>query len=359
MKVRVGEDDYNFKLQLMQLEITGICNMFCKHCRAENEPRVHMPFDTFKRAIDFAISESNEELRVTLSGGEPFLHPELIKFLEYLSEKKIRNVAITTNGSVHDLAVLGKIKELNMPNLFIQVSIDSPNRDEHNEFRNHPGAFEKAMDFFELMKSHGIQYSIRSTFSRDRLHYMEPMVQLAITKNAHRMSFGTIVPAGRGKSFLFSQADKKIFIEEYARLKDKYPKIDIVTEDPLKILMDKESIARFINSKTPFFGGCSAGVLSLNIGSDGTMTPCSLFTDPIVNITNKSTDEIKQAYENSEIIKKLVKRNFGGKCSSCKLIHVCGGCRAIPNALDNNYCGEDPTCWINPNELTCDLNPRK
>lgn len=108
MKTVAHGTEYEFFFQLAQIEITGRCNMHCKHCRAANDKRVHMSREIFEKALAFSLSEADPDFRVTLSGGEPFLHPELETFLRLLKERGVKNAIITTNGSIHNLPLLDR-----------------------------------------------------------------------------------------------------------------------------------------------------------------------------------------------------------------------------------------------------------
>jgi len=83
----------------MYVQITRKCNMTCAHCgfACTNRGR-HMPFDTFKAAIDC------NDGAVTLGGGEPTLHPDFEKMLFY-ALANVDFVTVITNGSITDTAL--------------------------------------------------------------------------------------------------------------------------------------------------------------------------------------------------------------------------------------------------------------
>jgi AdoMet-dependent heme synthase len=350
MKVFMDSTGYEFNFQLVQVEVTGKCNMFCKHCRASDESNINMAFDVFKTAILFGLSEKDDALfRVTLSGGEPFLHPELPRFLVFLKENGIEDIIITTNGSIHRKDILQQIKSLRFNNLLVQISVDFPDEEKHDQFRGFKGAYKRAMEMFDIIREFGIHCSMKSTITIESISCMEQLVLLAKSKGAMRIGFGTVIPTGRGtnQSLLMSADDKKMFIKEVDRLKRKYPELDVTSEDPLKVALEEGywSCSEYeINDKT-IFGGCSAGITSINVSSCGTITPCSVFLEQIVNINGKTTEQIKNIYSNSPVIKDLAKREFNGKCGRCNLKMLCGGCRAIPYGTSGNYLGDDLTCW--------------
>ena len=82
------------------LEIYGGCNYKCPMCPQatgrERDFLSKMPFETFKKVVDEAVDYGLEV--VSLQGsGEPTLHPDMPKFVEYVKKKGIRCITLT-NG---------------------------------------------------------------------------------------------------------------------------------------------------------------------------------------------------------------------------------------------------------------------
>lgn len=350
MEIELENSVIEFGFQHCQIEITGKCNMRCEHCRAWDEARVHMGLDLFKKCVDFATSEAYDGFRVTISGGEPFLHPELVNMLKYLKEKRIEDIIITTNGSLVTKDKLEQIKKIGFKNIVIQVSVDSYVPEDHDKFRNHSGAFKKAMKTFDLLKELDIQSSLRSSITPDRINQIEGLIKLAKDKGAMRVGIGSVIPVGKGKEnekLRMSPKDKKIFLEKLVECKEKYPELDITTEDPQKFALDNcpWDYGEYDIEDETFFGGCSAGISGFNIDSVGILTPCAVLLKEILDLKNLSIGEAKEKYVNSQIIKKLFERKFSGKCGKCKLKKLCGGCRAVAEGINGDYLGEDITCF--------------
>lgn len=350
MEIKLNGDLIEFYFQHCQIEITGKCNMKCEHCRAWEEAKVHMSLELYKKGIDFAVSEADSDFRLTVSGGEPFLHPNLIEMMKYAKNKGIEDVIITTNGSLVTLDKLKELKDIGFKNLTVQISVDSFNFEEHNKFRNFPKAFELAMKAFDLAKEVGIDSSLRSSITPDRINQIEGLVNLAIKKGAKRIGIGSVIPAGKGKenkSLLMNCNQKRIFLEKIAELKVQHPEIDITTEDPLKFALKDcpWEYGDYDISQEGFYGGCSAGISGFNIDSEGIITPCAVLLEKIVDLKKLNLEEAKKEYVSSEVIKNLFNRNLKGKCASCKLKRLCGGCRAVAAGTNEDYLGEDTTCF--------------
>lgn len=68
--------------------------LFCSSNAGEFCDKI-IDFETFKKVIDHLISLGGIE-EISLSGGEPFLHPDIFKMVEYTKSKNIKTVIFTS-----------------------------------------------------------------------------------------------------------------------------------------------------------------------------------------------------------------------------------------------------------------------
>lgn len=76
------------------------CNLDCSYCPAEIHDSFspHTPIQVLENTVD-QLLKLNKPLRISLTGGEPCVHPDIEVFLDYLKLKEISWVNITTNGT--------------------------------------------------------------------------------------------------------------------------------------------------------------------------------------------------------------------------------------------------------------------
>lgn len=76
------------------------CNYDCSYCPAEihDNHSPHTDINTLEQAVD-RLCEIGKSLRISLTGGEPCVHPDIEVLLEYLKMKNVSWVNITTNGT--------------------------------------------------------------------------------------------------------------------------------------------------------------------------------------------------------------------------------------------------------------------
>jgi len=124
----------------IKLKLMWDCNLRCQMCNhwRSNSPSlpVHFFQDVVQQVADLGCR------RIHISGGEPLLYDDLYALLKTIKNEKIR-LSMTTNATLikeqtaHDLVMLG----LNQVN----VSIDSPIPEIHDEVRGIEGSFNRTV----------------------------------------------------------------------------------------------------------------------------------------------------------------------------------------------------------------------
>ena len=108
------------------LLITNRCNLKCSMCIRDNQHEKDMNFEDFKNIFEKRDTSNTE---IVITGGEPTLNLEFVKFIEY-SSTKFKKVLIATNGVFNQY--IKNIK--NIKNIIFQISLDG-NENIHNQIR--------------------------------------------------------------------------------------------------------------------------------------------------------------------------------------------------------------------------------
>ena len=76
------------------------CNYDCSYCPAAIHDNFspHTDINVLESAVD-QLCEIGKPIRISLTGGEPCVHPNIEDFLEYLKRKSVSWVNLTTNGT--------------------------------------------------------------------------------------------------------------------------------------------------------------------------------------------------------------------------------------------------------------------
>jgi molybdenum cofactor biosynthesis protein A len=136
-------DNHNRPITYLRLAVTDRCNLRCFYCMPETGVK-YLPkskvlsFEEMERLVSVLASMGVSKVRIT--GGEPFVRHDLVKFLYRLSEVQgLNEIAITTNGVltgqyIADLKAIGvKTINLSLDTLDRQRFFEITRRDEFNK----------------------------------------------------------------------------------------------------------------------------------------------------------------------------------------------------------------------------------
>lgn len=107
------------------IDVVGSCNLRCPSCAHGmdyNSPKGMMPFKDFKQVTHKMMGEVDIVSHVSLySWGEPFLHPKLDLFIDYLHDFGVA-VAVSTNLSIKSSKQIEKVAKSSPDYLKISLS---------------------------------------------------------------------------------------------------------------------------------------------------------------------------------------------------------------------------------------------
>lgn len=76
------------------------CNYDCSYCPSSihDNHSPHTPISTLESAVD-KLCEIGKPLRISLTGGEPLVHPDIEQLFDYMNFKGVSWLNVTTNGT--------------------------------------------------------------------------------------------------------------------------------------------------------------------------------------------------------------------------------------------------------------------
>ena len=135
--------DEHFKnrphLTAFQIELTSRCNERCVHCYIPHESKLY----DIDPALFYGTLDQCREmglLNITLSGGEPMLHPRFTEFLRKAKEYDFA-INILSNLTLLNDEIIAEMKANRLSS--VQVSLYSMKAEIHDEITRMPGSFEK------------------------------------------------------------------------------------------------------------------------------------------------------------------------------------------------------------------------
>lgn len=324
-------------------EIIESCPNECKFCSSNSciDKKQIISFDDFKRVIDYFISEGGIE-ELSLSGGEPFLHPDIFEMVSYAKKYNIRTVIFTSgikrpkrlsdeeidyftnkmNEKVNEILeteawnirLIDNVKRyynrIINPNTFSSISKEELERMksigldkivfDYQAYEHETDEFLMGRDRAKhmcLMDSMlhasvvGIETDVHFIPMKPNYKEIPDIFELLEIAGINNISFLNFVPQGRGLKNVNDLMLSKEELEEF-----------------MSILED----SRFLYSGNirigiPLSGDdthkCNAGLEKLDIKFDGTVLPCPAFKELDRDTMKKYGIKYYNIYENLEEVK--------------------------------------------------------
>src|ERR1044071_8274724 len=135
-------------LDNLWIQVSGTrCNIECHHCFNESGPRAtafnHMTFEAVTAAIAAAAARGVRDIYFT--GGEPFLHPQLLDMIA--RALAIAPTTVLTNGMLISDRIAGRLARLAIAarySLEVRVSLDGYSEEMNDAVRG-AGVFQLAL----------------------------------------------------------------------------------------------------------------------------------------------------------------------------------------------------------------------
>ena len=363
-----SEDDYEkyaklaapSPLKSMCILVEQDCNMRCEYCFASTGDygmgkRMHMSFETGKKALDFLIqnSKGREFLEVDFFGGEPLMNFDVVKQLVMYGrsvEKQFNKhfrFTVTTNGMLLDE---DKIDFINKEMSNVVLSVDG-RKDVNDRVRRRidgTGVYDRIMPLYkELVNKRGQDnYYVRGTFTKYNLDFADDVYSL-YNQGFEQISVEPVV-GPEDKSYAITKSDLPKIFSEYERLAG--------------MLLDNDRMGKHFN----FFHfmldldqgpcaikrlrGCSSGNEYVAVTPDGDIYPCHQF----VGVEKMKMGNVYDGSFDKDIRKEFAAANIYSKddCRKCWAKFYCsGGC----NANNFIYNGDIHS----PYKISCEIEKKR
>ncbi|MDA8241092.1 MAG: GeoRSP system radical SAM/SPASM protein [Nitrospiraceae bacterium] len=317
--------------------VTNRCNFKCGHCYSRADVSEELGFDMVSAIVEKLAAA--KVFSVNFGGGEPLLRRDLTDIARFAADRGLA-VSMNSNGFLIDRDMARRLKEAGFGK--VGISIDSPKPEVHDRFRGIQGSHGRARAALGHLKDAGIETSISSVICKINIDDIEGLVGMARATGVSNINFHNFKCSGLGftnKDVLdLSPEEWRDFYIKAIALKDTVKGLSISLEDPIIALLGHKSSDSLVK-------GSVCGKLSLNIKSNGDITPCGFI--PIV-VGNICRDDLIEVWDNSPVLGMMRNKVPKGKCLSCKSHSEClGGCTARTLALTGDMNNPDPHCWRN------------
>ncbi|CAB1255359.1 Elp3 domain-containing protein [Clostridiaceae bacterium BL-3] len=289
-------------LNEISIEVIRKCPNNCLHCSSCSSLNCKeiISFDKFIQVIDGAIKLGLKT--VCFSGGEPFLHPNIIDMINYVYEKKLSSYVYTSgifiNNNEKSSSIPKKIfKEICGKVSKLIFNIEAADPEIYNIIMGTKDNFEFLKESVSNAVKLGIVSEAHFVPMKLNVNQIEKVIDLCDKLNISKVSFLRLVLHGRALNnrdkIALSYKQTQKLIEKLKFIK-RNKSIDIRIGVPLS---DNQSENK-----------CEAANGKLNIKYNGYVYPCEVFKNNRVrlkeNLVPESINEkdIESIYKNSSYL---------------------------------------------------------
>ena len=324
----------------IQWHITNLCNLRCQHCYQDDfSKKSDLDWAGLEKVCDNLLNTMREwgnTACIHLTGGEPLLKPDLFPLLAHLDRHSmVEELGIITNGLTIDQEMMRRLSGFSKLKK-VKISLDGGDAVTNDSIRQ-KGAFDKVMENLPLIKEGGFEILFMLTVMKRNFRSLPFLLELCWEIDIDGLIIERFIPLGRGRKVMDEVLSKEEWKEMVGMLAD-----FISAEEENSFFPYQAFQISFSGGEPSLLGApCVIGVDGLCIMPEGNVFPCRRFP---VSIGNLLETPLKQIWEESDILKKLRRReNLKGKCGRCQVTD-CRGCRSLALALTGDYLGEDPHC---------------
>lgn len=326
-------------LEDLCFEVIQTCPNKCKFCSSNSsqDKTTIISLDDFKRTIMHFINQGGIR-EISISGGEPFLHPDLFEMVKFCKEKGIRIVVFTSGikratpmakemieyikekckqdlqeieehepwnerlkrnvKAYYDRCLTPqnfeaitkqeceRLKQLGLDKIVFDWQAFEETTD--NELMGRKGLYTYLMDSLIRASSTGLNVDVHFIPMKPNYKQFPDIVECLEISGIKNISILNFVPQGRGREnqeeLMLNQEELKEFSDILNKAKEQYS--------------GKIRIGIPLNGRISHL--CTAGTEKLVIKYDGTIRPCPAFKELSVDTMKKYGIELHSIYEDLE-----------------------------------------------------------
>lgn len=324
-------------VKAMCLLVEQDCNLRCEYCFASTGDyglgkRMHMDFETGKKAMDFLLENSGdrENLELDFFGGEPLMNWSVVKQLvEYGRSRekeygKRFRFTVTTNGILLDEEKTDFINK-EMSNVVLSVDGRKEVNDRVRKRVDGTGCYDAVMGRFKTLaeKRNYENYYVRGTFTKYNPDFANDVLHL-YEQGFDQISAEPVV-SDASADYALTEKDLPAVFSEYERL------ANIIIEHDRQgkhfnffhFMLDLDQGPCAIKR----LRGCGSGNEYVAVTPEGDIYPCHQF----VGVEQYKMGNINDGTFNTDIKKEFAAAHIYNKedCKKCWAKFYCsGGCNA-------------------------------
>ncbi|MBI3312556.1 MAG: methyltransferase domain-containing protein [Candidatus Omnitrophica bacterium] len=329
------------RLREAWLHTNNSCNLACGHCLVSSSPKGEpgLPTATWRRLIEELVALGID--RCYMTGGEPFVRPDLPELIRLITETHGIELIILTNATLFAGPRKALLDGLDRTKVRFQVSLDGSTSAINDPIRG-KGSFAAALTGLKELARRGFDVTLTTVVTGANLADLPNLVRLAASSGARSQHLmwmhrrGRVTDDARG---WFPSTEQ--LIDATRLVKQETDRHEIVLDNAASFELRANAPAGVK------FDLGNAGWQSLCIYADGQVYPSAAFANhkPLWcgDATNGMT--LEQIWRNSSVLQRIREASVTAKpqAAADPLRYLTGGGDLEQSYFfSNDFLGEDP-----------------
>lgn len=213
--------------KIIYVEVTQKCNLQCIHCFNNSGPNHKLPKLVYFESVLRKVEQLNVK-EIVLSGGEPFVHPNILEIINMFAEKY--SVKILTNGTLLNKPI---INYLIRKGIKTQITLNGPTKQIDAQMRGN--GFDATVASIQEMVALGGIDLLYITTAISKLNYqsLEEYTKFLKSLGVKNIQFSMVNRRGRAvenwNELELTLPEKITALLEVEKIKQKYSDVNIIT----------------------------------------------------------------------------------------------------------------------------------
>lgn len=321
----------------VQIEVSNKCNERCIHCYIPHELKVTNIDENLFESILRQCQELGV-LTLVLTGGEPMIHPNFVKFLKKLSKFDFE-VKVLSNLTYLNDDIIKALKSTTCSG--VQASLYSMQPEVHDAITGKKGSFEQTVASIKRLHQEGIPVQVSCVVMKKNKDSFEDVINwassLGITVTLDYILMGRY-------DGTTSNLEQRLSISEVEEIIKNVIKNNEAYRNEI-LSADINSLTQGINEDNAICNVCRS---TIGISANGRVYPCVGWQGNVIgDLRETSLEEIWLSSPKVCELRNLSKKDFP-KCKDCDCKAFCSMC-LVRNANEND--GD----YLKISEHTCDV----
>lgn len=322
-------------------ELTPQCNMACKMCyvrMTQKEQEAIAPLGTTEQWLRLGEETKKQgALYLLLTGGEPFLRPDMPVLLRELQRMGFL-VSINTNGTLLDEAMVDMLKQY--PPVRMNITVYGASDESYARLCGNPRGFTQVDRAVTLLQKAGIPMRLNCSLTPYNKDDMPAIYGYGAKRGLHVLATPYMFPPLR-RGMPGRWESQRLSPEETAYYQ---ARINLLTMGEDRFLEKLGNIEPFpepedcgISTGQGQEMQCRAGRCGFWVTWDGRLLPCGMF--PGENAPNVFRGDFAAAWK--QVVAETEALRLPAKCAACSIKEECKTCAAMVITETGDF-GEAP-----------------